>query len=429
MAEARAGSALRVYQLLLVLAVGWLAGRLPQLLADSAAEQERLGAALAPAAAPTPATAPVDAAAIAADVAAQVAAEVANETVARLIAAGWGPGGQVQRIRIEQAPAPRAPETVVRVVTEAQPALAGIDYSLPAGNAKAAAPALGPTAADAPPPAASLQAHAVATQGYAALNAGRRREGVGLLQAAVEMAPDAPEAAGWSADVKRLTRRWAVTGYTLSRGAGSSDPLAASPVLGGSQTGAAVVYTLDPLARRPVAIVGRVAAAAGATGSIDGETAEAALGVRVQPLPGVPVAVDLERRFALGRFARSIFAARLSGGGAGTMKALGRPVNLSGYGEAGVVGFGADPDLYAGGQARGAMPLFALGRVKRDAGVGAWGAAQRSFGETASRLDLGPSARFDIAPFPFFAQVDYRARVAGNALPGSGPVLTVAGEF
>jgi len=34
-----------------------------------------------------------------------------------------------------------------------------------------------------------------------------------------------------------------------------------------------------------------------------------------------------------------------------------------------------------------------------------------------------------VDPWPFYAQVDWRARVAGNALPGTGPVLTVAGEF
>jgi hypothetical protein len=172
-----------------------------------------------------------------------------------------------------------------------------------------------------------------------------------------------------------------------------------------------------------------VAAAAGPDGGIDSETAEAALGVRVQPLPGVPVAVDVERRFALGSFSRSAFAARVSGGAATSTRAFGRRLTLDGYGEAGIVGFDKDPDLYAGGQARGGTPLFALGRVKMDAGAGAWGGVQRSFGVTASRLDLGPSARIDIAPWPFFAQIDYRARVAGNALPGSGPVLTVAGEF
>lgn len=254
MAEVRNGSALRVYQILMVLAVGWLGGRLPQMLEDSWAEGDRLSAALAPDAAA--AAASVDAGRIAAEVAATVAAEVANETVARLIAAGWGPGGQVQRIRIEQAPAPRPVETTVRIVTESPKALQTIDYSLPPGSAPAA-PAVKP-APPPPAPTVGLQAHAVATQGYAALDEGRRREGVGLLKAAIEMAPDAPEATAWAADVKRLTSRWSVTGYTLARGAGTSDPLAASPVLGGGQSGGAVINTLDPLAQRPVSIVWRL---------------------------------------------------------------------------------------------------------------------------------------------------------------------------
>lgn len=61
--------------------------------------------------------------------------------------------------------------------------------------------------------------------------------------------------------------------------------------------------------------------------------------MRVQPLPGVPVAVDLERRFALGSFSRSAFAARVSGGAATSTRAFGRKLNISGYGEAGIVGF------------------------------------------------------------------------------------------
>lgn len=200
-------------------------------------------------------------------------------------------------------------------------------------------------------------------------------------------------------------------------------------MLGGGQSGAAVSYTIDPLARRPVSVVARIAAAAAPNGSIDREATEAALGLRVQPFPGVPVAIDVERRIALGAIARNAWAARLSGGTSGVVKVANRPVNLEAYGEAGIVGFKADPDYYAGGQGRGATPLFSLGRVSMDAGAGVWGGVQHGFGLTASRLDLGPSARFIVKPWTFSAQVDYRFQVLGNALPGTGPVLTVFGEF
>jgi len=426
------GRALRVYQVVFVLAIGWLVGRLPQILADEEAETARLMAAITPAAEAAagigdPAS-QVDTARLAADVAAQVAAQVANDTVSRLIAAGWGPRLPPQQIVIQVPPGGFRPaEATVRIVTEPQQQLARIDYDLPAGVPKVR------EAETKEPPllasSAALQAHATATQGYAALKAGDKRNGASLLTEAIKLAPDAPEAAAWNADVQRLTKRWSIAAYTLARSGGLGDPLAASPVLGGGQSGAAVAYTIDPLARRPVSVVARIAAAAGPDGSIDREATEAAVGLRVQPIPGVPVAVDVERRIALGAIARNAWAARVSGGTSGMVTIANRPVNLEAFGEAGIVGFDSDPDLYAGGQGRGATPLFSLGRVSMDAGAGIWGGAQRGFGVTASRLDVGPSARFIVKPWSFSAQVDYRFQAAGNALPGTGPVLTVFGEF
>jgi hypothetical protein len=352
-------------------------------------------------AAPAAAT-DVDTARLAAEVAARVAAQVADETIARLVAAGWAPGGgrgaelPPQRIILEtRGGAPQ--ESVVRVVTEAaQPSLLNVRYDLPGGSAAAAystvAPAMSPSAAaPAQPSPTSTKAHAAATAGYAAIRAGDLQEGVRLLKAAQAMDPDAPEAAAWGADVKQLTRRWSVGAYALSR-AGTGEALAASPVLGGGQIGAAIAC--------------------------------------YEPFRSVPLAVDVERRFALGVFARDAWAARVSGGAQGKVGAFGRQLALEGYGEAGVVeGFTSTPDVYAGAQMRGAVPLFQVGRTRFDGGAGLWGAVQRSFDVTASRLDVGPSARIKVEPWPFHAQIDYRARVAGNALPGSGPVLTVAGEF
>ncbi|WP_199553403.1 hypothetical protein [Sandaracinobacteroides hominis] len=428
----RSGRALRVYQILLVLAAGWAVGRLPGWMAETEAEKARLQSAIGLEGVPeSGARASVpsdDNVRLAAEVAARVAAGVAEETVARLIAAGWGPrGAEPATIRIEQVPG-RPQESVVRVVTEqAPPPMLALDYRLPAGSG--AEQVVSKPAADAAP-AVPNAAHATATAGYAAIRAGDLREGVRLLKSAQAMAPGAPEAAAWEADVKQLTRRWSLAAYTLSRGGGTGDPLAASPILGGGQSGAAIAYLVNPLGKARVSVVGRVTAAARPDGGIDSETTEAALGLRLQPFRSLPVAVDVERRFALGVYSRNAWAARVSGGTQGRAKAFGVPLKLEGYGEAGVVeGFTSQPDVYGGAQARGAAPLFRMGRVDIDGGAGVWGGVQRSYGVTASRLDLGPSARFQISPWPFTAQVDYRWRAAGNALPGSGPVITVAGEF
>lgn len=438
MAEARAGRAMKAYQIGLVLLVGWAAGRLPQWLSSSEVEEAQLAAVLQPAAARAEsgsdgATA-VMAAEVAARVAAQVAVQVADETVARLLAAGWAPRGEppVQRIVLE-APRGFVPEQRVRIVTEATPQVLDIRYSLPpaSGAAPPAVAAVEPAGkvVESAPRATSPAAHATASAGYDAIRAGEREQGVRLLRSAIAMDPDAPQAADWAAEVRQQTRRWSVAAYSLAR-EGSGEALAAAPVLGGGQAGAAVAWRVNPLAKQRLSVVGRVTAAARPEGGIDGQTTEAALGLRWEPSRAVPVAVDVERRFALGLYGRNAWAARLSGGAQREVGAFGQRLKLDGYFETGVVeGFTSTPDLYAGGQIRGGVPLFRLGQTSVDAGAGGWGAVQRSFGQTASRLDLGPSARIRIMPWPFFAQVDYRARVAGNALPGSGPVLTVAGEF
>ncbi len=430
---AKSGHALRAYQIILILAVGWGAGRLPQLLEDSSAERTRLEAAVGGSEARATAAMPEPQGDVqtAAEVAARVAAGVAEETVARLIAAGWAPrGSEPVVIRVEQV-AGRPQESVVRLAADPAPPvrLSGLDYSLPPGTTQAR---MALTAADPKPlPAARTSAaHATASAGYAALKSGDRREGVRLLKAAVAMQPDAPEAEAWTADIRQQTRRWSLAGYSLARGGGSGDPLAASPVLGGGQSGAALGYRINPLGDVRLSVVGRIAAAAGESGGIDGETAEAALGLRVEPFRSVPIALDVERRFALGTYSRNAWAGRISGGKYGEAKVLNRTVKLEAYGEVGLLeGFTKSPDLYGGGQAWGATPVTRLGDTDIDVGAGLWAGAQRNYGLTASRLDLGPSARFKIAPWPFSAQIDYRLQVVGNAVPGSGPVVTVAGEF
>ncbi|TPE60994.1 hypothetical protein FJQ54_08810 [Sandaracinobacter neustonicus] len=368
-----------------------------------------------------------------AGIAAQVAAEVADATVARLIAAGWGPGGGAapvppHRILLEAPRALPPQQTVVRVVTEPQ-AGGWFGYNLPPGQAQAAAqPMVAPPPA---PPAVSPEAHATATAGYAAIRAGDLKQGVGLLKAAEAMDPKAPQADTWRADVAQLTKRWSGGGYVLTReGAGGGDALAASPVLGGGQAGVALGYRLNPLGKQRVSIIGRLSVASAPQGGLDGETTEAALGLRWEPSRKIPVAIDVERRIALGTYSRNAWAGRISGGAQRETEVRGARLKLEGYAEGGVVeGFTRTPDLYVGAQARGGTPLLTLGDTRIDAGVGLWGGAQRNYGVAASRLDIGPSSRVWTGPWPFYAQIDWRQKVAGNALPGSGPVLTVAGEF
>ncbi|WP_448581454.1 hypothetical protein [Thermaurantiacus sp.] len=444
---ARSGQALRLYQIVGILALGWAAGRLPDLLADRDAEEARLRTLLgvrdaagpavggAPVAAGTVANAitPQDVAAIASEVASQVAAE----TVGRLVAAGWGPGGQPRQVAHGRATA--APETVVRIVHESGRPAAARDsdtaWSLAPMGAPppSPAPAAPPATAAAEPakaPAAAREreeAFRLASSGYEALRAGDRRGAAERLAGAVALDPEAPQASAWAADLKALRRRLSLGFYALARDGAQGDAVAAAPVLGSSQTGAHIGWTLDPLAKQRITAFARVATGSDARGQIDPETTEAAIGIRVDPFPRLPVHAAIERRFGLGQFGRDDWSARIAGGTSVKIKVRSRPVDLSVYGEGGLIGF-EETDFYAGAEGKATTPLITLDRFRLEAGAGAWAGGQQGF-ITSHRFDLGPLLRMGFGNAPVAAQLDYRVKVAGNAEPGSGLALTIISDF
>lgn len=430
------GRALRLYQVAAILFLGWLVGRIPDLLSRNLP-----ASALAQGQAAASPVAPADAAALAA----AVASQVASETVARLVAAGWGPGEGGATIPGQP---PAAPQLVLQpvVLPIQQPAPPPaidpvVGYVLPPMGApppvqpapeKAAGTSRTATSADATTtlPAGKdreARAHERASRAYESLRQGDRRAAADGLAAAIAIAPDAPQAAAWNQDLKRLTRHLSVSMFAMLRSGSGGDPLSVAPVLGATQTGAGLGYTLNPLDRRRVTLFGRLSTGADATGSLDPDTSEAAIGIRADPFPRLPVHLAVERRFALGLFAVDGWAARMAGGTAGATR-LGRlPVNWDVYGEGGLVDF-QDPMAYAGLQARGVTPLFSAGRVHVEAGAGFWGAGQEGF--TAShRIDLGPTVRLRLDRMPLGVQLDYRFKVMGNAEPSSGLALTLAGDF
>lgn len=440
-AAARPGRALRLYQVAGILALGWLAGRLPDLVSRSLPpDRARPGSAEAR---------PADAADAAA-LAAAVASQVASETVARLVAAGWGPEQQRNAPSgVPPAPYPTVLQPVILPIQQAAVAAPRGPGGGPAADPVTGyvLPPMGVAPLPPPAPAAATvpesvvvpasaagadrdrqaSAHARATRAYDRLREGDRRGAADGLAAAIAMAPDAPEAAAWKQDLRHLTRHLSASMFALLRTGGGGDPLSAAPLLGATQTGAAIGYTFNPLDRRRVMLFGRLSTGADATGALDPDTSEAALGVRVDPFPRVPVHAAVERRFALGLFAVDGWAARLAGGTQGIAK-LGRlPVHWDVYGEGGLVDF-QDPMAYAGLQARGVTPLFSAGRVHVDAGAGFWGAGQEGF-TTSHRIDLGPTVRLRIDRLPLGVQMDYRVKVVGNAEPSSGLALTLIGDF
>jgi hypothetical protein len=144
--------------------------------------------------------------------------------------------------------------------------------------------------------------------------------------------------------------------------------------------------------------------------------AEAALGVRYQPFAQWPVALTLERRHGFKDYGQSAFALFAEGGVYG--RAMPWQATLDGYLQAGVVDFN-DPDWFVDGQAAVTRPVWR----NLSAGLGLWGGAQPGL----NRFDVGPRLSFRVGAMRVHA--DYRLNVVGNARPGSGAVVTLAGDF
>jgi hypothetical protein len=202
--------------------------------------------------------------------------------------------------------------------------------------------------------------------------------------------------------------RLSVTGWAMMRNEGGPDSLAGRGMLGGSETGARLMWRVTP----------SLAASLRASAPVNSQRgAEAALGVRYQPFQAWPVAVTLERRRAVKQYGRNAFAMFAEGGVYG--RTIPWQSTLDGYFQAGVVDFN-NPDWFVDGQLAVSRPIWR----NLSGGLGAWGGAQPGL----NRFDVGPRLSLRVGQ-RMRAHVDYRLNVAGNAAPGSGAVVTLAGDF
>jgi hypothetical protein len=188
---------------------------------------------------------------------------------------------------------------------------------------------------------------------------------------------------------------------------------------GGSQAGAAVRFSLSSDGHRP-ALYARTSAA------LDPLTdRELALGFSARPLPRVPARVQLEMRTRQtgGRvsFAPAVLAVSELAPRRLPLGFVAEPYFAAGY----VAGRSATP--FVDGAVRVERPLARSGAVEARLGAGAWGGAQ----DGAAALDIGPqvTVRATLAGRPVTLGLDYRLRVAGDAVPGAGPALTLSTGF
>ena len=209
--------------------------------------------------------------------------------------------------------------------------------------------------------------------------------------------------------VARLDRLQ-LSAWALLRGKPGPSSLATGGTLGGSQAGARLTYNFSPLLAASIRSTSPVGGARGG---------EIAAGVRVTPFRSIPISLTAERRQAIGKLGggRSAFALFLEGG------VYQRPIawgfDLDAYAQAGVVGM-RSRDLFADGGFTMTRPMF--GRYA--AGFGMWGGVQPGL----YRVDVGPRVSMKVRS-NMRVHLDYRYRLAGNAEPGSGPVVTLAADF
>jgi hypothetical protein len=266
-------------------------------------------------------------------------------------------------------------------------------------------------AASPPAPATS------APQSTAVLAAGAMRVVPPVVQHSIE--PPSPRiAAGLpvlrpTAPAPRRSRLFGSAWALVRGGSGPADGIPGVQ-LGGAQAGLRLAYALT--ADR------RLALAVRASSPLGEGMREVALGVEWQPTR-LPVRLVAEHRFALGAGRGGPTLAVV--GGIGPMP-LAAGFALESYAQAGIIGRDGG-EGYADGAVRIARPVARLGGTRFDLGGGAWGAAQKG----ARRLDLGPSlsATVPLGRQPVRLSLDWRQRVAGNASPGSGPVVTLGADF
>jgi hypothetical protein len=206
--------------------------------------------------------------------------------------------------------------------------------------------------------------------------------------------------------------RLQLTAWALLRpqqsGVAGGRSLAAGGSLGGSQAGARLTYNVT----RQIAANFRSSSDVGRRGG------EVAAGVRVQPLLGIPVWLTAERRQRIGRFGggRNAFALFLEGVYDQSMPWR---FTLDGYLQGGVVGLHSRDRFIDGGLTL-TRPVY----KRFSAGFGVWGGAQPGL----YRVDAGPRVTMRVRN-NIRVHFDWRQRLAGNAAPGSGPAITLAGDF
>ncbi|GLK46899.1 hypothetical protein GCM10017612_48210 [Novosphingobium resinovorum] len=219
-------------------------------------------------------------------------------------------------------------------------------------------------------------------------------------------------------------RRWSMDAWTLMRRDSGIAPASVGALpgtYGASQAGGILRYRLALASpHRPTAYLRSTST----TGRI--RETMAAVGLSARPFAAFPVIAALE-----GRMTDQMGQRRVQGAAMAITELPPFPLpagfRAEAYGQAGyVAGRYATP--FADGQFRADRGLLTLGAADMRIGGGLWGGAQKG----AARLDAGPTTAITMPigrGINGRVAVDWRFRLAGDAVPGSGPALTLSAGF
>ncbi|WP_027444041.1 hypothetical protein [Erythrobacter cryptus] len=349
------------------------------------------------------------------------------------------------------APAPFSPEPPILPPSIPMPlgvpqplhadAVAGL-AGLPGGGAALQAPARGRAALLGQGRAAAGWDSAELAAGHmwlraAALGGAARGRGLGSYVLAPgesgaqpPFLPPAPPGAGSASGRSGAAPpggRWSAQAWALWRQGSSAGAVSQGrvPIYGASQMGAIIDYRLARASARDPRLYARAYRAL-----VRGGESELALGASARPLARVPLRLAGELRYTDGAERRSLRPAAY-GVTELAPETLPLGTRLEAYAQGGWVG-GRGSTPFADGQVTITREARALAGFTNDAarlslGLGAWGGAQKD----AQRLDLGPTMRLDVTlgQTPARLAFDWRARVAGEASPGSGLAATLSTSF
>lgn len=188
---------------------------------------------------------------------------------------------------------------------------------------------------------------------------------------------------------------------------------------GGSQAGVILSYPIMAKPNPEIAVYGRLTTALAPLAQ-----EEAAVGVRMHPVRSLPFSIHAEKRLDA-----------VSGGDRGTAfymvggtgpDHIVENILLETYAQAGYV-LGENESYFFDGSATLQRPVAEFRRKKLYFGAGVWAGGERKI----TRLDVGPRAdiRVPLGATSARLSVDWRVRVAGDALPENGLAITVSTGF